>query len=82
MTRKWLWTLGILVLGTAVGTALARAQCWLRPDQALLSTDGSTMDLAMPDPGSGLITMALTQDGTVGFTESRPKSHRPDIPAT
>ena len=66
MTRKWLWTLGILVLGAAV----SGKQRWLGPSERGLSTDGVVIEFPLPNPGSGPTTIALTQDGTVWFTES------------
>ena len=66
MTRKWLWTLGILALGAAV----SGRQRWLGPSERGLSTDGVVTEFPLPNPGSGPTTIALTQDGTVWFTES------------
>ncbi len=66
MTRKWLWTLGILALGAAV----SGKQRWLAPGERNLTTDGVVTEFPLPNPGSGPTTIALAQDGTVWFTES------------
>jgi len=71
MTRKWLWTLGIPVLVTLVaGNVSTAQQRWLRPGEALTRTDGAVTEFPLPNPGSGPTTIALTQDGSVWFTES------------
>src|SRR6188474_2728074 len=70
MTRKWLWMLGIPVLVTLVAGELNGAQRWLGRGEALRATDGTATEVPLPNPGSGPTTIALTQDGTVWFTES------------
>jgi streptogramin lyase len=70
MTRKWLWTLGIPVLVMLVASRVATAPRWLGPAEVLATTDGVTTEFPLPTPGSGPTTIALTQDGSVWFTES------------
>ena len=77
MTRKWLWTLGIL----AIGAAVSGNQRWLATGEQNPTTDGVVTEFPLPNPGSGPTTIALTQDGTVWFTESagtRIGRRRPD----
>ena len=45
-------------------------QRWLGPAERALSTDGVVTEFPLPNPGSGPTTIALTQDGSVWFTES------------
>jgi len=65
MTRKYLWTLGIVLSAGLV----AAQQRWLDPDADPLSTDGAVVGFPLPDPGRGPTTVALAPDGTVWFTE-------------
>src|SRR5689334_25296885 len=70
MTRKWLWRLGIPVLVTLVANEVNTQQRWLRSGESLPATDGAATEFPLPNPGSGPTTIALTQDGSVWFTQS------------
>src|SRR4051812_43100319 len=81
MDRKWLCLLGIVAVTAGAGaqqfapgggpaTEATAPQRWLGPDDRNLTTDGSVLEVPLPNAGSAPTTIAIAQDGIVWFTES------------
>lgn len=52
------------------GMAIAAEQRWLDVNEATLATDGRVHGVPLPNPGSGITTLAVAPDGNVWFTQS------------
>jgi virginiamycin B lyase len=60
----------IVALACVALTASAAQQRWLAADEQPLTTDGQVQSVALPQPNSGITTVAIAPGGRVWFTQS------------